>query len=123
MPVSQAHALMELLWSPGVSQTELSQSLGLSKSNVSRLVRRLEERGQLRRVPDPADGRVSRVELTRKGEELARALDLRSRDRFSRLLDAVPAGRRGQVLEALELLVAAVPETGRAEHRGGSGDG
>ena len=123
LPVSQAHALMELLDSPGLSQTLLSGRLGLSKSSVSRLVRRLAEGDQLRRDPDPEDGRVFRLRLTDKGRRAAKVIESASRERFGRLLGGVPPERRGQLLEALELLVSAVPRVEDPGGAGGTGDG
>jgi DNA-binding MarR family transcriptional regulator len=40
-------------------------------SRLSHLMRRLETRGLVRRVPDPADGRFTLAVLTEAGEELA----------------------------------------------------
>lgn len=49
---------------------ELSESLSLPVSTVSRIVSQLEERGWARRRPDPADGRVVRVAMTEAARDL-----------------------------------------------------
>jgi DNA-binding MarR family transcriptional regulator len=49
---------------------ELSDSLSLPVSTVSRIVSQLEERGYAQRLPDPTDGRVVRVAMTDSAREL-----------------------------------------------------
>ena len=44
----------------------------LTPSGITRVVSRLEERGLVRRVPDPADGRAALAALTRAGLEALR---------------------------------------------------
>ena len=54
--------------------SELGARRMLTPSGITRVVARLEERGLVRREPDPADGRAAFTVLTRKGlEELRRA--------------------------------------------------
>jgi DNA-binding MarR family transcriptional regulator len=54
----------------GLSQTELSRTLIMHRSNVTGLVDRLEGRGLLRRESCADDRRANRVLLTTKGQEL-----------------------------------------------------
>ena len=49
---------------------ELSLSLGLPMSTLSRMISQLEERGWVERTPDLADGRVVRVVLTGDGRQV-----------------------------------------------------
>src|SRR5437763_4016375 len=48
--------------------TELAEELGLALTTASDVVRRLESRGQVRRRPNPEDGRSFLFELTAKGD-------------------------------------------------------
>jgi DNA-binding MarR family transcriptional regulator len=52
-----------------VRLTELAFDLGLPLTTASDVVRRLESRGDVRRRPNPDDGRSSLFELTRSGTE------------------------------------------------------
>lgn len=56
----------------GVSQVELSRDLIMHRSNVTGLVDRLEKRDLVKRVADPGDRRVHRVQLTAAGKALLR---------------------------------------------------
>lgn len=117
---SHAHALQVLLEHKRAgtrpSQGELAAQLGIDKSNVARLCARLEQGGHLERAPSNEDARVRRLALTTAGERLAREVEAASQERFAALLRAVPASRRGSVVETLELLTRAVldsdPDTG-----------
>lgn len=55
---------------PGITQEEIAEITGLDKATVARTAAALEERGILRRSPDPADRRVNRLTLTAAGGEL-----------------------------------------------------
>jgi DNA-binding MarR family transcriptional regulator len=48
--------------------TELAAFFGVGKATISRQLHVLEELGLITRSPDPADGRASLVQLTRKGQ-------------------------------------------------------
>ncbi len=50
-----------------VRPTELSAQTGMRPTTLSNYLRRFEERGLVRRRPDPADGRASLVSLTPRG--------------------------------------------------------
>jgi DNA-binding MarR family transcriptional regulator len=57
---------------PGIRMTDLAQNVVLSKSGLTTLVDRLEERALLQRFPDPEDRRVTRITLTDRGIETFR---------------------------------------------------
>lgn len=51
----------------GVSQSVLTERMGLSKQAVQQLLDQLEKEGVVARLPDPEDKRLRRVELTGLG--------------------------------------------------------
>ncbi|MER5269169.1 MarR family transcriptional regulator [Actinosynnema sp. NPDC002837] len=106
MSTAEAHAIT-VLRAGGLHQGVLGERVGLGKSSTSRLVDGLEQRGWVRRVPDPDDGRARLLRLTDKGREVAGGVVRRRADRLSALLDNVPAARRRSVIEALRLLTEA----------------
>ena len=55
---------------PGITQAELCQKLDLDKGAAARLSARLEEKGYLRREPDPSDGRRQLLFAAERSEEL-----------------------------------------------------
>jgi DNA-binding MarR family transcriptional regulator len=110
MHTSHAHALMVLLRAgeDGLHQAALARSLGIDKSNASRLVRQLAGKRQLEIVPSKEDARLKRVRLTEKGARVAATVDDASRRRFDALLAAIAPGRRRAVLDALDELNRAI---------------
>ncbi len=57
----------------GIRMTELAQNVVMSKSGLTTLVDRIEKRDWMRRIPDPADRRVTRITLTSMGAEVFRS--------------------------------------------------
>lgn len=111
LPLSHAHALMLLASrdeGSAMCQRDLAVALGLDKSSVARLCARMERAGHVSQRRSPADGRAREVELTAKGQRLARQVETESRGRFTRVLAAIPPKQRGRVVDALEALNAAL---------------
>jgi DNA-binding MarR family transcriptional regulator len=113
---SYAHALMLLLAREAAGlitlQSELAEELGLDKSSIARLCSRLEADERITQKPGVDDGRSRQLELTGRGRKLATSIHAASLERFSRVLRAIPAGKRRGVLGALELLTQAVATLG-----------
>ena len=105
VPISEAHALMELDGQDALAQHVLGARLGLEKSTVSRLVRQLEERGWVDRQRSPADGRVTLLALTSAGRQATDQLASARAAFFAGVLERVPGDKRHQLLECLDLLV------------------
>lgn len=56
--------LLTLMHMPGISQTQLSQTIGNDKAMSARTIGRLVEQNLVRREPDPKDSRACRLYLT-----------------------------------------------------------
>jgi DNA-binding MarR family transcriptional regulator len=63
--------LVNLRREPGLSQQTLAARCFTAKSHISALLTALEERGWLRREPDPADARAKRLFLEPAGARVA----------------------------------------------------
>jgi len=67
------YAVLSLVGVRGpVQLTALAAQLGLPLTTASDVVRRLESRGDVRRTPNPGDGRSSLFELTAAGDRVWR---------------------------------------------------
>ncbi len=104
VPISEAHALLELDGEALLTQNELAQRLRLQKSTVSRLVSQLEHKHWLQRERDARDRRAVRLRLTDAGREIARATIAARTEKFERLVAAIPSDERAVVVETLRLL-------------------
>ena len=103
--VSYAHALMLLREAQRpLRQSELGESLGIDKSNVTRLCSQLEAKGHAAQARAPEDGRGRVISLTERGQSLAQGIEHSSKRRFRQLLERVPQSRRKAVLAGLSAL-------------------
>jgi DNA-binding MarR family transcriptional regulator len=108
IPVSEAHALVELARDGPFTQTELGRRLHLEKSTISRLVNQLIKRGWVTREHDPHDRRAASLTLTPAGQRAATNLATARQRKFATLLAAVPETERDAVLQALKTLTEAL---------------
>ena len=112
LAVSHAHALMLLLESrrrgERPSQQVLVRALGLDKSSVARLSAKMERAGHIVQRPAPHDGRSRLLHLTARGARVAATVEAASRERFARVLAAVPVAKRPTLMAGLILLNQAV---------------
>jgi len=107
MTVAQA-ATLEALTAGGLRLSELGKRLGIAPSTLTRNLARLEERGLIRKEPDPNDGRAQRVVLTQTGFEAADEVR-RQEHIFARsVLDRLPQGSAAEAMTTLEELLTAV---------------
>jgi DNA-binding MarR family transcriptional regulator len=81
---------------------ELTELEGLNPTMLSRIVKVLDERGLIRRLPDPNDMRAARVEVTREGEQVHERVREQRTQVLAECLERLPP-------RTAELLLAAVP--------------
>ena len=81
---------------------ELTELQGLNPTMLSRIVKVLDERGLIRRLPDPSDMRAARVEVTPAGQQVHERVRAQRTRVLTEWLERLPA-------ETAELLLAAVP--------------
>lgn len=108
--VAEAHAMLEIAHSPGITQNALASRLHVDKSTVSRIVAMLVRRQWIQRKRDAVDGRLYHLQLSAKGRSANQNIAQSRRTKFARVLDAVPAAKRGALLDSLTHLVEALGE-------------
>jgi DNA-binding MarR family transcriptional regulator len=106
--VAQAAALEALGAEGAMRLGDLGRRLGITASTLSRNLARLEASGLVEREADSKDGRSFRVTLTGPGRKAARAVAAQEEEFARRVLEGIPAPRRGVVVESLWDLLAAV---------------
>jgi len=108
MPISLAHALMELLARSTIRQGDLAAALGLSKSATSRLVGQMERRRWVERAIDETDRRAWRVGLNATGKRVAEQVNAASLRRFTAMLEGIPCDKREAIYRSLDVLSQAI---------------
>jgi DNA-binding MarR family transcriptional regulator len=115
LAIAHAHALMALESQGELTQQQLGQFLSIDKSNVARLCARMVENGHVLQTVSEQDARSRVVSLTANGRKLATEVSDASKERFSRLLGAIPRAQRATIVESLEQLTAAIEQTSSQE--------
>jgi DNA-binding MarR family transcriptional regulator len=87
-----------------VRLSELADIEGINPTMLSRIVAKLEDRGLLRRHPDPDDRRASRVEVTATGGAEQQRLRTERTELLTARLAAMPEPRAAELLAALPAL-------------------
>jgi DNA-binding MarR family transcriptional regulator/GNAT superfamily N-acetyltransferase len=75
LSLSAVHAIIEIGRAGSLSSRDLCDSLQLEKSTISRLVKSLAEREEVRESRSHQDLRVKRLQLTARGKRLLKAID------------------------------------------------
>jgi len=116
LSVSQAYSLRALAERGPLTMGELAEDLGLSLSTMTRSVHPLVEQALLRRVSDPSDRRVCRIELTKEGQSLWSKIEGELVANDVEVLRTIAPSEREAVIRALAALSGAI-DAWRAEKK------
>jgi DNA-binding MarR family transcriptional regulator len=84
--------------------SDLAAVEGMNPTMLSRVARKLEEPGLIRRHPHPVDGRAALLEVTGSGRRLFERIRTERTDQLSLEFDALSDAERRLVVEALPVL-------------------
>jgi MarR family transcriptional regulator, organic hydroperoxide resistance regulator len=106
-------AVLRLLAADGaLSSAEVSRRLGVTPSNVTGLIDRLEGKGLVNRSPSRRDRRIVRIALTEAGRNLEHRLPDTIQRKLGRNLERLPEAEVRRIRDALrELLALMEPAT------------
>lgn len=117
LPVLRQHGLA--MWAYAVllrlddepvrTQAALAREIGADKTRIIGVLDDLEERGLIRRQPDPTDRRARLLSLTPTGHRLRDTVQEAIQQREERLLARLPEDDRRGFLNALQALAALSP--------------
>jgi DNA-binding MarR family transcriptional regulator len=113
-PPSAVHTLLEIGARGPMTSVQLAECLGLEKSSVSRMVRKLIECGELKETSDTGDARIKPLSLTSKGRRTLAAIHDFARRQVSNALERLTEAERRTVREGLMLYARAL-KTDRLE--------
>lgn len=94
----------------GLPQAELSRRLLVTAGNVTGLIDRMEKLGWVKRVPDPEDRRVTRVQLTTAGRSAAAELIPQHSGDIEHLFDALSEREKVQLRSILDKVIQSVEQ-------------
>jgi len=108
LPPSTVHALLEIDARDGITAAELGALLGLEKSSVSRMLRKLVAAGEVAERQAAADARAKPLSLTARGRATAAAIHGFARRQVTGALGCLDPARHGAVVEGLRLYADAL---------------
>lgn len=117
LSLTDVRVLYELAHREAPVASELARELGLDGGYMSRILRRFEQAGWIRRTTSAQDARQSVLALTEAGRAVFEPLQQRSRDEASALLAPLPPARQQEVVDAMERIEALLdPASGAGAH-------
>ena len=111
---AQCGVLTVLRNAPGLDQTSLARALGFDKVTVLRILRGLETRGLVARVPAPENRRNLSISLSAEGAALLAAAQKPAEQAYQRLLAPLTPERQRLLIELLQELTEALEHEARA---------
>lgn len=100
-----------------LDQVSLGEAVGIDRANGANVVRRLEERGLLRRQSHAADSRLKVCSLTSTGRALTRRMLAAVERAHARTIESLPRTERAAFVASLRRLVESNNELGRTRLR------
>jgi DNA-binding MarR family transcriptional regulator len=108
----QLAVLVAVAENEGLCQTDLVERTGVDRSTLADIVKRLKGKGLLRRKRTREDARAYAVKLTEVGRKVLTTAEPLARRVDDRILDALPAKRRGEFMNALASVVGTLEGAG-----------
>lgn len=97
--------ILQVCKNPGMSQDEIARRVCIDKSNASRKVAKLEEKGFLHREPSEKDRRVQLVYPTESGFELCEEIKRILRQWSTDMTEGLPEEQAQIMLEGLGMIL------------------
>lgn len=102
---AQARALRVLAGADPMRPSALAEALRIAPRSATEVADALEERGWLRRDPDPTDRRATRLVPTEDGRRLLALIDGVRREASQQVLDVLTPAQRRTLHEILAVVV------------------
>lgn len=112
----QYAVLVTVAHNEGLSQTQLVAMTGIDRATMADIIRRMVEKGLLQRARTKEDGRAYAVRLTKAGARVLKGVEPVAKRADNRILSALPAAQRNQLIESLTALIGALDIPGPASH-------
>jgi DNA-binding MarR family transcriptional regulator len=102
--LTEVRILYELANQDRLLASELARHLGLDTGYLSRILRRFEARGLVRRTPSKTDARQNPLTLTPQGRRTFASLDAASTREIATMLEGLADADRNRLLGAMEAI-------------------
>ncbi|MBA4347989.1 MAG: MarR family transcriptional regulator [Clostridiales bacterium] len=110
LTLAQCHALVEIGRAESISLVDLSNTIGLDTSTMSRTVNNLVTKEMAKRELDPDDRRYVTIQLTPEGCRYFREIETGMEAYFMKVYEAIAEPDRKGVLDSLAILLQAIQD-------------
>ncbi|RTL47965.1 MAG: MarR family transcriptional regulator [Rhodocyclaceae bacterium] len=110
LPPSAVHTLVEIDLHGPMTVMQLGQLLGLEKSSVSRMVKKLVACGELAQTASREDARIKWLTLTARGRKTVQAIHGFARNQVKQALATLPSAEQERVVDGLSRYGQALQE-------------
>ena len=97
---------------PGITVTQLAQRLSISNPAASKMLRGLEEKGYIERLPDPEDRRITYIALSPEGRQVLDQARRQADRKASRLVAQMGEKEMEELLRLTRKLASLMEEEG-----------
>lgn len=104
LPFPEARILLMIFEQQSIRPIDVAAALSVDKGYVSRLIRRLEAKQFVKKVPSAQDGRSKLLQLPSAGVALAQQIDADSNAQIARLFDPLTVEDKKAALQAIKTL-------------------
>lgn len=115
--LTEARVLYEIRERSAATASEIARELDLDAGYLSRILRRFQKNGLVRKEPSPEDGRQSMLAITPEGRKAFAPLEARTNQQIGELLARLSVADREQLVSALRIVEQLVAN--RAGESGG----
>ena len=102
--LAEVRVLYEIAHRRQPTATDLCKHFGLDPGYLSRILRRFEKRGLVRKSASQADGRQSLLTLTAQGRKTFSALDARQSDEVAAMLRPLSRAGQSRLVQAMQVI-------------------
>jgi len=108
LSLNEWRAMVVLASHPGVAAREVAEYTGLDKMSVSRAIAALDHHARIRKEPDPADARCTRLWLNTAGQALFQTIAPLAAERELQLFGGIGTAELQRLGETIDRLIDAL---------------
>ena len=115
--LAEVRVLRELIFGGGVTASDIGNALGMDAAFLSKILRRFEKNGLVRRSQAKHDGRQKVLTVTARGRAAFAPLELRADEQVTALMASMTASEQSDLVRAMSVVKSLIERAERAPQR------
>lgn len=99
--LTEARVIWEIKYSRACRATDLIKALGIDRGYLSRILKRMEQAGVVKKATSRKDKRIRTLTLTQKGERLLSNLEIEASEQIDKIFNRLGAREREELVTAM----------------------